>query len=652
MALDLRTAPAPVPRPAEHGGRRYPVALAALLACWAVPLLAHAVRLDWLVPPLVLLGVAALLRSGATLLDRLILALMILLGSTCAAGLVLSVWPWHLHPVAVGVGALTGLWLIAVALRRRPALPLRLPGADRVVLLCTALAAGTVLWPFRGLSPASRLGMEATGADFANHFAIVDAIRGAGGYVVLHGTSPVVGSLSEGLRTYPEGAHIVCAVLLNALQSTSSRGPVLPALDTFLWFEPAAYLLLVLCTLWALRRLAGPGVGALAVLPVAALSTGYLVGGDLLMIMWLGALAEMLGLAELAVLIAVCARPLPRTREQVVVLAALLVAISATYFLLLPIALLLATLWCLRYRRRLARVRGLFGVVCVAAAPVAVLMPWISVRFTPVGERLLEGGGIIVPNGQVALIFALLAVAGFCWRGRWRSSRWRAAPPALALTGVLLAAIGVHQRRSGVAPSYYYFKAEHVVAVVAIVGLGLAARILTRPVRAARPVSGGRRVADRAGALAASVGLAATAVLAFAPTRPGGNVTSYTYAYLRRQLAQEWVGQTVYRVVTAVPARSDTVTVVWADRGLPTQTTQWVNILGRTTAVTTAGYVWVWREPATGLARADIEKFADHLAPVRLRLVTDNAALLAEVRAIQADRPQLGIEAVDLPLPP
>jgi hypothetical protein len=645
MALDVRTAPAPVPEAPASRRSGVPLVLAALAGCWVVPLLAHALGMDWLVPPLILLGVASLLRAGVTLLDRLILALMILLGTTCAAGIVLSVWPWHLQPAAVGVAALSGLWVLGAVLRRRPSLPLRLPWADVVVLTFTGLAAGFVLWPFQRLSPPRRLGMEATGADIANHFAIIDAIRGAGGYPLLHGGSPAITSLDEGLRTYPQGAHIVGALLLNSLQSTASPGAALPALDTFLWFEPAAYLLLVLCALWALRRLAGPGAGALAVLPAAALATGYLVGGDLIMIMWMGALAEMLGLAQLVVLIAICGRPLPRSREQVIVVAALLVAISATYFLLLPIAATVALIWCLRYRRRLLPIRGQIAVVCLIGGPVAAMMPWISVHSTPVGKRLLEGGGIIVPNGQLVLTFVVLAAAGFCWRASWRSSRWQAGPPALALAGALILAIAIYQRRSNTVHMYYYFKAEHVVSLVAIVSLGFVARILMRPVH------GRHRAAEMIGAGLASLGLAATAVLVFLPLRPGGAVTGYTYAYVRGQLAQDWVGETVHRVVGAGPADPDAVTVVWADRGLPVQATQWVNVLLRNTARSESAHFWVWGEPTTGVPRADIERYAAQLAPSRLRIVTDNAALLAELHAIQADRPEFQIEADFVPLP-
>jgi hypothetical protein len=41
-------------------------------------------------------------RAGEGFLDRLVITLVVLYGFTCGIGLLLSVWPWHLHPVAVG----------------------------------------------------------------------------------------------------------------------------------------------------------------------------------------------------------------------------------------------------------------------------------------------------------------------------------------------------------------------------------------------------------------------------------------------------------------------------------------------------------------------------------------------------------------------
>ncbi|MBM0274586.1 hypothetical protein [Micromonospora tarensis] len=106
-------------------GRRPGVGLllGVLLACWVVPVAATAVHAAWLLPPVVLLGTASLLRSGRSLLDRMMLALALLAGLTCAVGLLFTVWPWGLHPVPVTGLALTVLTVAAVLSRRAPRLP-------------------------------------------------------------------------------------------------------------------------------------------------------------------------------------------------------------------------------------------------------------------------------------------------------------------------------------------------------------------------------------------------------------------------------------------------------------------------------------------------------------------------------------------------
>src|SRR5256885_10585849 len=130
------------------------VRLAVAVACaWAVPVAAHLLAVDWILPPLVLLGVTSLLRSGRTLLDRMVVAFALLLGATCAAGLLISVWPCGLHPVPVARFAFTGLVGIAVALRRVPRGPLAVPAGRWVGVGLGGGAPGGGLWavrPIRG----------------------------------------------------------------------------------------------------------------------------------------------------------------------------------------------------------------------------------------------------------------------------------------------------------------------------------------------------------------------------------------------------------------------------------------------------------------------------------------------------------------------
>lgn len=89
----------PGPGVAGPAARRSPFVLAAALtASWAVPLLLHRVALDVLLLPVLVLTIAALIRVGGGLLDRLVVAAFLLCGAVMGFGLLFSVWPWGLAP--------------------------------------------------------------------------------------------------------------------------------------------------------------------------------------------------------------------------------------------------------------------------------------------------------------------------------------------------------------------------------------------------------------------------------------------------------------------------------------------------------------------------------------------------------------------------
>ena len=128
-------APAAPPRRRLH---EVVAATGLLVLAWLLPVVLDAVHLAWLLPPLILLATASLLRVGSTLLDRIIVALAILLGAVCLGGVVLSLWPWALAPVPVAGTALTVLVVAAVRLRRAP----RLPRPAAVDVACALVAVG------------------------------------------------------------------------------------------------------------------------------------------------------------------------------------------------------------------------------------------------------------------------------------------------------------------------------------------------------------------------------------------------------------------------------------------------------------------------------------------------------------------------------
>src|SRR5687768_14391074 len=99
VTLDTPSPPLSDRDPPPDAAPRRPVwwLVGALAAAWLVPVVTHVVGVDLVLPGLIWLGTAALLRSGRTLVDRLALAAATLTGAVAVFGVLFSVWPWGLH---------------------------------------------------------------------------------------------------------------------------------------------------------------------------------------------------------------------------------------------------------------------------------------------------------------------------------------------------------------------------------------------------------------------------------------------------------------------------------------------------------------------------------------------------------------------------
>jgi hypothetical protein len=82
---------------------------AAVAAAWVVPICTNLLRADALLVVLITYLTGGLLRVGSTVVDRLMATIAVLVGGAIAAGLLFSLWPWGLNPIAVGGTVLTGL---------------------------------------------------------------------------------------------------------------------------------------------------------------------------------------------------------------------------------------------------------------------------------------------------------------------------------------------------------------------------------------------------------------------------------------------------------------------------------------------------------------------------------------------------------------
>ncbi|WFE99223.1 hypothetical protein [Micromonospora sp. WMMD964] len=625
---------APV-RPRPRAG----VLLAVFLACWLVPVAANAVDTPWLLPPLILLGTAGLLRSGRSLLDRLVLALALLAGLTCAAGLIFTVWPWELHPVPVTGLTLTVLALAAVLSRRAPRLPR--PGwSDLVSLTAATVAAGYLATPYlRADGFGQRLNLAMIGEDNSRHPALFDAIGRLGGYLFV---DPDVSRqhIFSGLIHYPQGWHLLTA-LLDGFQ-TPGEPPSGPALmNHYLFWSLATFAMLVLTLIWAAHHLAGPLHPPRRMVLIVAV-TALALGTELPRLFVAGYPSETFGLSLAAILVALVARPLHRLREQLLLIGALLIGIGFSYYLFLLPAGAMALCWLIADRRRL-RLRP--RTVAVVAVPTAVLAPLTAVIGVVVagqGEALAAPGGVPPAATFLTVLgFGALVVAAVLARTNLGEPPWRRYLAVLAVTLLFCGGVAAANLVNGTQPAYYVGKTAHLLIVVFIAGTAALARLVPVPAQSPDPEPRRRPITAALPAVASAV-LVTFAVLA------GTGMVSLTGGYFHRNGSDTtWAGSWAHHdrravsrtaFVTAVaaqayPAIPGTVTLVVDQKGTQSyRESIFLSAIQSTSGQTESGiYFPTFQEPAR---TAQILRRVPR--PLRL-LVADRSAQQAIDEILGAD---------------
>ncbi|MFD6564243.1 hypothetical protein [Micromonospora profundi] len=624
--------------------RPYRLLLIALAAAWLVPAATYPLHLAWLLPPLVLLATASLLRGGRTLLDRLMLAALLLVGVTTAAGLLFSVWPWGLHPVAVSGAALTALTLIAAATGRRPALP-RPRWADLLPVVASVAVVGYLALPWlRASTVAGRLSLLALGEDNFRHVALVDAVGRIGGYAFLDpaGAREQVVSL---LVRYPQGWHLTTALLDSHLRSATGTPSGVSSVTHYGWWCIATFGLLVLTLFWAAQRLPGPlhplHRGVLTVV-VAAL----ILGSQMPRLLIAGYPSEVLGLTLAVALAALVVRPLAGNREQLVLLAALLTGIGFTYYLLLPPAGLLVLGWLIGHRRELLQVRRTLLTVALVTAVLAPLPLLVGVLGGGQTDAIDAKAGPELAEAWRALLgLTPIVLIGLVIQARRADTAWRRHLAAVLVAVGFALAIALVNVLDGVQPAYYFMKGVHLATVLLIVGVAALVRLLPVPSGAARSV--------RAAAIPA---LAAAAAVLTVVTLSG--LTGWRDSLLvvdKQSWTQLWVQHSVDKpsrvaqvCATAYrrhPAQPGTVTVVLdrtGYRGYVESICQ--SALQGTTAQTEEViYLPMFDEPDR---TENILRAADG----RLRLLVTDSAARRRVDRLLAGHPELRARVTVVPM--
>ncbi|MFI7490841.1 hypothetical protein ACIBXA_20910 [Micromonospora echinaurantiaca] len=507
--VDPPATPAAEPTPPETRRRRTAALVAAaLLAAWLVPVVAYAMHRAWLLPPLLLLGTASLLRGGRTLLDRLLLATMLLLGATTAAGLLVAVWPWGLHPVPVNGTALTVLVLAAVATGRRPRLPR--PGwVDLFPVLGTAALVGYLAQPLlRAGDLATRLTLLGRGEDNYRHLALFDVVGRAGGYVFVD-PAAAREQIVSALVHYPQGWHLTTALLDGHLTPIGAAARGAGAVEPYLWWTVAGFGLLTLTLLWVAQRIPGP-LHPLHRTVLTVVVGALILGTQLPRLLIAGYPTEVLGLTLAVALAGLVIRPLAGTREQLVLLGALLTGIGFSYYLFLPAAVVLALCWFAGHRREALRAWPTLLAVALVTVPLAATTPLLGLLRADHAEALAAPIGRDVTQTWRALLWlGGLVVLALVVQVRRSDRAWRRTLLVMLVGAGFALAIAQASINAGGQPAYYFNKAGHLATALFIVGTAGLVRLLPTP-RRDRGLP--RRIATTAAATVTGVALAATAV--------------------------------------------------------------------------------------------------------------------------------------------
>ncbi|MFF9051349.1 hypothetical protein ACF09Z_09385 [Streptomyces erythrochromogenes] len=455
--------------------RRSPSVLAAALAAsWAVPLLLHAVALDVLLLPVLVLTIAALIRVGGGLLDRLVVAAFLLCGAVMGLGLLFSVWPWGLAPVP-GAGLLLTIASVSGWLaRRRPRIPLRLRGSDALIAGTVAVVWHYVHHPVAGKSAADRLAYFVTSEDRMGHFSYFTGIRQVGGYAFLHQDAARTYMMTPSEAVYPQGSHFLLAWIDALVTSSAQVGSALAMTNRYFLYVLASYALFCGALVWAARWIGGPRLRGWRAAAVCATVAAVMMSGSMAQLIERGFDSETIGLLFLAVALALLVRPAAGRTEFVLVAAAGLIAVTYVYNLYGALVGIALAAVLLVHRRRFAGRRvpvlaALAGVTLVAGLPsVFSVLTKLDVAKTSnlAGPMVIPDRPVFIGLGLLALVAATLPV----------NRRTGTGQMVLALVLGATAMIGVFgawQKYTIGYYSYYFEKLTAAGLVIALLSLGL-----------------------------------------------------------------------------------------------------------------------------------------------------------------------------------
>jgi hypothetical protein len=452
-----------------------------IAAAWAVSALAHAAGADWVLPPLVLLATASLVRGGRRLLDRLVFAAGVLAGMLCLLGFAGVQWPHLLTNTNVAAAALAVAGLGHAFTGRTPHLP-RPTRTDLPPVVGGLVVTAVMAWPFLRSDATGRLALGFIGEDGARHFAAFDAIVRSAGYLYWR-PEEVSPDVPLTMLRYPQGWHFTTALLDRFLPGAQSRGGM-AAFDHYTIWWVAGFGLFALVMIWAASWVAGPVLRGWRQWLLAAVLVGFVLLGDLPGMLVYGAPAEVHALTLLMLLVAILTRQTVKMRERIILIALLIIAIGLTYTMLLPVAGFAVLAWLPRNWAWIKRHLVFFlvsALLVAVAAPVALLIGFL--RDDQLVSVITAGGTVYDVNRVSLVLLGGLVVAAMFSPVARKSRVWRAFPTVPIAVAVPIALLWVYQMVTVGHSTYYFEKALHALQVTVAVGAGAVILLLPKPRR-------------------------------------------------------------------------------------------------------------------------------------------------------------------------
>ncbi|MFF2142613.1 hypothetical protein [Kitasatospora sp. NPDC058190] len=509
--------PGSPPRSAGKPARSLPVLAGALLASWLVPTALISAGLGFLVLPLLVLAVAAVMRVGGVLLDRLVAAALVIAGGVLVFGLVFSLWPWGIDPVPTSGVLFSVVALTGWASRRAPRLPLRFRPSDLLVV-----GTGYVMWhylhkPLVGKGPGWRLEFLTTSEDRLNHFSYFVGIEHVGGYDFLHQEAAKAYMMS-GEGVYPQGSHFLLAWIDSLFRSSADLGSTLDTMNRYLLYVLAAYALLGVALVWAARWIGGPRLRGWRTAAVCGTVAALVFSSNYTDLVTHGFDSTVIGLLMVALLTAFLVRPAMRTPDFLVLAGAGLITVTYVYNLFGAVAGIGLAAALLVHRRRLRRSRWLLYVLAgVVTLGLAALPSVVSVLSNlDVASTSNLGGPSVAADRTILVGGLLLALLAAAVPANRRTGTGQAHLAVVLGAGVVICGFAWWQMHTIGHVSYYFEKLAGTGVVIALVSIGAIGPLLRATPPARVPVLR-RRIGD--GVL--SVVSVATALSLFAGVQWG-----------------------------------------------------------------------------------------------------------------------------------